>query len=67
MTRPSTHQRLSLAALPDVLTTEQCAEFLGVHENTIRSHCNSGELKAEKIGVRWFVPKSALGKLVGND
>lgn len=44
----------------DLITTERLAAILGVHVNTARALCRSGEVPAVRIGNRWYVPRARL-------
>lgn len=44
----------------DVLTTEQAAELLQVHVNTVRQYAKDGMLPAHKYGDQWRFRRSAL-------
>lgn len=46
--------------LDTVLTTEQAAELLQVHPNTVLSLAGKGELPGRKVGRDWRFRKSAL-------
>lgn len=39
------------------MTAKECAEFLGVHINTVKNKINSGEIEANLIGTVWRIPK----------
>lgn len=36
--------------MPDLLTVQQAADYLGVSKNTVYSWCNSGDLPSFKVG-----------------
>lgn len=44
----------------ELLTTEQAASEAGVAPKTIRRRIRSGELRAERVGSRWRIRRSAL-------
>ena len=46
--------------LPELSTVKQVADFLQVHEMTIRRAIKSGELKGLKIGKNWRIKKQSL-------
>lgn len=46
--------------LPDLLSPQEAAEFLGVHKNTIYSLCKSKELPSFKIGNNRRIRTDAL-------
>lgn len=48
----------------DLITTERLAALLGVHVNTARTLCRTGELPAVKIGARYYVPRARLADFV---
>ena len=51
---------LTLDDLPDVMTVQECARFLGVGKNTAYEAIRRVELPAVRIGRRLLVPKAAL-------
>ena len=38
------------------MNVEECAEFLGVHKNTVLNHIHKKTIQAKFIG-RWSIPK----------
>ncbi|MEJ5201906.1 MAG: SPFH domain-containing protein [Anaerolineales bacterium] len=48
------------AALPDVMTPSEAAQFLKVSEEDVIAAINAGELKARKIGAAYRISKEAL-------
>ncbi|ARF68918.1 transcriptional regulator [Paenibacillus larvae subsp. pulvifaciens] len=46
--------------LPDVLTVQQVADYLGWHRNTVYSRCTSGELPSFKSGNSRRIRKEAF-------
>jgi excisionase family DNA binding protein len=48
------------AGLPEILTTAQVAEALGVSEADVVSTIEGGELKAKKIGSQYRITRAAL-------
>lgn len=44
----------------ELLTTEQAATEAGVAPKTIRRRIRTGELRAERVGSRWRIRRSAL-------
>ena len=44
----------------DVLTTEQTAAFLHIHENTVLALTTNGGLPGRKVGRDWRFRRSAL-------
>lgn len=59
-------QRPRFDDLPDVLHPSEAAAVCGVSQNTIRTLCMSGTIKAKKtgpgygMGTRWLIPKRAI-------
>lgn len=39
------------------LSVPEAAKALGVNEETVRRHVRGGRLRAEKIGIQWFIRK----------
>ncbi|MGH1563091.1 helix-turn-helix domain-containing protein [Mumia sp. DW29H23] len=51
----------------NVLTTSQVAERLAMTEDYVRRQCESGALRAVKLGNRWRITEAALEQfLAGN-
>ena len=46
--------------MPDVLTTEQAAQYLQVSVETIKRHARRGELPGAKVGKAWRFRKIDL-------
>jgi excisionase family DNA binding protein len=46
--------------LPELSTVKQVADFLQVHEMTIRRVIKSGELKGLRVGKNWRIEKQSL-------
>ena len=46
--------------LEDLLTVEEAARLLKVHQNTIRVRIRTGKLRAMKFGRQWRIPRRAL-------
>lgn len=44
----------------DLMTIKETAEFLGMHEVTVRDKCRSGEIPAIKMGRFWRIKRSEL-------
>lgn len=42
---------------PFVLNPKECAEYIGLSENTIRSLCKAGKIKAARSGQNWKIPR----------
>lgn len=49
---------------PAVLTTRQAAQALRCHPKTVRGLCQSGKLRAIKLGSEWRIPTEALEDFV---
>lgn len=47
-----------------LLTVNQVAKLLGVHEKTIRRYINNGRLVAKKIGGQWRIEREAYEQLI---
>lgn len=45
------------AIMPFVLSPKECAEYIGISENTIRSLCKEGKIKAARSGQNWKIPR----------
>jgi len=43
-----------------LLTVKEVAEYLNVHELTVRRHLESGKLKGYKVGNRWRIKRVDL-------
>ena len=48
------------SSLPDVLTVEQAARYLGIGRNSAYEAARNGAIPAVRIGRRLLVPKHAL-------
>jgi excisionase family DNA binding protein len=49
------------------LTVEQCAQEVGLDENTVRRLLRSGDLPGYKLGYRsWRIPRQALDDFKAN-
>jgi excisionase family DNA binding protein len=48
------------AAMPDLFSPEQAAQFLGVTEADVLASLEAGDLKGKKIGSAWRITKTAL-------
>ena len=42
----------------------EVADFLKVHDQTIRRYIKKGELKAVKVGKQWLIKNTDLNKLI---
>src|SRR5262245_46792491 len=47
-------------ALPELMSTAEAAQALGVAETDVLAVLESGELKGKKIGTTWRIPRAAL-------
>lgn len=47
-------------------TPAEFAELIGARIKTVRAHINNGEIRAEKIGQRLYIPASELDRLFGD-
>ncbi len=49
------------------MNVNECAEFLGVHRNTIIKRIHKGDIKATLLGVHWSIPKiQFLREIINN-
>ena len=46
--------------LPDILTVKELADYLKVHENTIKRALKSGKLKGFKATRDWRISREAI-------
>lgn len=46
--------------IPNLFTTDEAAEFLGLDRSLIARYCRSGRLAAKKAGRDWVITKDAL-------
>jgi excisionase family DNA binding protein len=44
----------------EVMNLSEAAEFMGVHENTLRKYAQNGTLPCRKLGTRWLFSKRSL-------
>ena len=49
---------------PAIMTISDVAEFLGLHELTVRRLAREGQLPALKLGRQWRVKKDLLEKWI---
>ena len=47
-----------------MLTPEEVAAFLKIHNGSVLRLCRQGKLPAVKIGGGWRIPKSALNEML---
>lgn len=43
--------------LPDILTAEDCASYLGLHVKTVREYVHDGRLRAAKCGKYYRIKR----------
>lgn len=48
----------------EVFTPDEIAEKLGVTVGTVRRWLRNGEIKATKIGRKWFVSKTEIERII---
>lgn len=53
--------------MPDYFTVKQLADILRVSRVTIFNRIKNGEIKAEKIGKTYIIPKNQLPEIVGDE
>ena len=46
--------------LPELMSTADAAQALGVSEADVLAVLESGDLKGKKIGTTWRIPRAAL-------
>jgi excisionase family DNA binding protein len=56
-----------LAGLPEVMSIDQVARYLGIGRNTAYAAAARGEIKTISIGRRKLVPRLALERLLSGD
>ena len=49
---------------PEIMTIAQVAEYLGLHELTVRRLAREGAIPALKLGRQWRVKKDLLAKWI---
>lgn len=47
-------------------TPAEFAELIGARIKTVRKHIANGELRAEKLGNRFYIPASEVARLFGD-
>jgi len=52
------------AELPQILSVEDAAEYLGISPWTMRNHLKAGVVPGVKIGRRWFINASHLADVL---
>jgi excisionase family DNA binding protein len=53
--------------IPLVLTTDEAAELLRVHVNTVKYLIRNGKLPASKVGRAWRIPREAVLAVRGGE
>lgn len=48
----------------EILTTVQAARIAGVHDDTVRRWCESGQVYSKKIGNAWAIPRIVLDEFL---
>jgi excisionase family DNA binding protein len=51
---------------PEIMTIAQVAEYLGLHELTVRRLAREGAIPALKLGRQWRVKRDLLEKWIEN-
>jgi excisionase family DNA binding protein len=51
--------------LPPTLTPIQLAKLLQCSRQHITNHCQSGAIKAQRLGQLWFIPRPEVERLIG--
>lgn len=46
--------------IPDLFTSDEAAEYLGLDRSLIARYCRQGRLAGRKAGRDWVITKSAL-------
>jgi excisionase family DNA binding protein len=46
--------------LPDYITTEEAAEILGYHPESVRDLIRAGKLRADKKGGAWWIYRESV-------
>jgi excisionase family DNA binding protein len=52
------------AQLPEIISVDEAAEYLGISTWTMRNHLKSGLVPGVKIGRRWFINASHLADVL---
>ncbi len=55
---------MRLADLPEVLTVDQVADYLGLARNSAYAAVGRGDIRSVKIGRGVLVPRSAIEQLI---
>jgi excisionase family DNA binding protein len=53
-------------SVPDIMGVTEAAEYLGVAVEDVVDLCNSGELKAKKIGSKYRISKAAIDEFMSS-
>jgi excisionase family DNA binding protein len=56
---------MKLAELPEILTVEEVAEYLGLGRSTCYDAARRGELPVLRVGRRLLIPKARLEEMLG--
>jgi excisionase family DNA binding protein len=51
----------------ELLTVKEAASYLSLTEDTVRSSCRRGDLKAHKVNRRWRIPRENLNAYLYGD
>ena len=51
-----------MSKLKNYVTCEEAAQELGIEPNTVRKHCQSGLIRAEKFATAWLIPRAEVAK-----
>lgn len=64
-----TDTRVDLDTLPELLTVEEAAEYLGTSENYVRRQCANGNLKGTNLKGKagWRIHRDAIRTFLGAD
>lgn len=53
------------ATMPPLMTPKQSGDLMGVSTRTVARLCESGKLKAVKVGTQWRINRDALLEFAG--
>lgn len=53
--------------MSEYITTNELMEKYGISYETARRWCQSGRVKAKRIGKRWYIEKEALNDTEGRN
>lgn len=51
---------VKLEDYPPMVSPKQLGELTGMHPETVRRLCQSGQLPARKIGKQWFIDREEV-------